>query len=186
MIAWFCRNLVPHAEVGPLVDYVAHRREQDPAFSIKGRTPVALQRGMREWHHHLGRRRSIRHVEFRRSDLQPLDLVRNVRDPRGNRVREVWHFREILDSTTLFDEGRAMGHCVYSYVPAIERLECSIWTLTLEDTTGHWRRLTIEVHPSMRRIVQARGRFNGLPEPRDMVALREWAGRNNLQIAGAG
>jgi hypothetical protein len=43
--------------------------------------------------------------------------------------------------------------------------------------------LTIEVRPSIRQIVQARGRFNRLPEPRDMLALDAWAGRNNLQVA---
>src|SRR5262249_52864067 len=47
VIAWFCRNPVDHAELGPLVDYVAHRVEEDGAFSMKGRTLPALERGMR-------------------------------------------------------------------------------------------------------------------------------------------
>ena len=75
-----------------------------------------------------------------------------------------------------------MGHCVFSYVRPIESGECSIWTLTLEDNTGHWRRLTIEVRPALRQIVQARGRFNRLPEPRDVLALEAWASRNKLQV----
>ena len=102
---------------------------------------------------------------------------------RGARIVEIWRFREILDSKTLADEGRVMGHCVYSYARRIQAGECSIWTLTLEDNTGHWRRLTIEVRPPPRQIVQARGRFNRLPEPREMLALEAWAGRNRLQIA---
>ena len=96
---------------------------------------------------------------------------------------EIWRLREVLDSKTLADEGRAMSHCVYSYARHIESGACSIWTLTLEDNTGHWRRLTIEVRPSIRQIVQARGRFNRLPEPRDMLALDAWASRNNLQVS---
>jgi hypothetical protein len=51
--------------------------------------------------------------------------------------------REILDAQALADEGHAMSHCVFWYVRPIEIGECSIWTLTLEDNTGHWRRLTI-------------------------------------------
>jgi hypothetical protein len=183
VIGWFGHNPVPHAELGPLVDYIAHRRAEDPTFSMKGRFLSALQRGMLEWHQDLGRRRSVKHVEFRRSGLRPLDLERKVRGASGQTEREIWRFREVLDTTTLADEGRAMGHCVYSYAGQIHNGGCAIWTLTLEDSTGHWRRLTIEVRLLQRRIVQARGRFNKRAEARDMVALREWAGRNNLEIA---
>ena len=91
--------------------------------------------------------------------------------------------REILDSKALLDEGRVMRHCVYSYAARIAKGDCAIWTLTLEDDAGHWRRLTVEVRPSLRAIVQARGRFNRMPEARDMVALNVWAGRNNLRGA---
>jgi PcfJ-like protein len=181
VIAWFCRNPVPHAELGPLVDYVAHRRAEEAAFSMKGRTLPALQRGMREWHRDLGRRKSVPHLVFRRSGLQPMDIERRVRNAAGGSARERWHFREVLDTTALADEGRAMGHCAYSYSGQIQSGACSIWTLTLEDATGHWRRLTIEVRG--RTVVQARGRFNRQAEARDLVALREWAGRNNLEIA---
>ena len=76
-----------------------------------------------------------------------------------------------------------MSHCVFSYARRIESGECSIWALTLEDNIGHWRRLTIEVRPSLRQIVQARGRFNRLPERRDMLALEVWASRNKLQLS---
>jgi hypothetical protein len=181
VLVWFCRNPVQHAELGPLVDYIAQRRAEDAAFSMRGRTLPALQRGMREWHHDLGRRKSVPHVVFRRSGLQPLDIERRVRDASGVCARERWHFREVLDTTALADEGRAMGHCAYSYSRQIQSGACSIWTLTLEDATGHWRRLTIEVRGCA--VVQARGRFNRQAEARDLVALREWAGRNNLEIA---
>jgi hypothetical protein len=66
---------------------------------------------------------------------------------------------------------------------AIEAGQCAIWTLTLRDDTGHWRRLTIEVRPPLRQIVQARGRFNAMPEPRDILALEAWATRNKLSIS---
>jgi hypothetical protein len=38
-----------------------------------------------------------------------------------------------------------------------------------------------EVRPSLRQIVQARGRFNRTPEPREVLALQAWATRNKLQ-----
>ena len=76
-----------------------------------------------------------------------------------------------------------MGHCVFSYARSIESGECAIWTQTLEDGAGHWRSLTIEVRPRRKEIVQARGRFNRAPEPRERIALDAWAARNALSVS---
>jgi hypothetical protein len=185
VLAWFGANpMLPQQEVGPLVDYVAQRRAETPAFAMKGRSALALLRGMREWHGELARARDVAGRVFPPSGFEPMDLDRTRRDRWGApRAVEVWHVREVLDARTLADEGRAMGHCVYSYVRMIEAGLCAIWTLTLRDDTGHWRRLTIEVRPALRQIVQARGRFNRSPEPRDLLALEAWATRNGLSLA---
>ncbi len=183
VLAWFGANpMLPAAEVGPLVDYIDHRRNEDPGFSMKGRSVLAMLRSMRQWHGDLAGVSAGSGRVFTPSGFQPMDIDRSRRSVKGDRIVEVWHVREVLDARTLADEGRAMGHCVYSYARSIERRECAIWTLTLEDDTGHWRRLTIEVRPALRQIVQARGRFNRMPEPRDTRALEEWAARNGLQV----
>jgi PcfJ-like protein len=187
VLVWLGANpMLPAAEVGPLVDYIDHRREEDPGFSMKGRSVLALMRGMREWHGDLARQSAASGRVFPPSGFQPMDLDRSRRGVVGRRVVEIWHVREVLDARTLADEGRAMRHCVFSYARSIEREQCSIWTLTLEDDTGHWRRLTIEVRPALRQIVQARGRFNRMPEPHDRRALDEWAVRNDLQVCLGG
>jgi hypothetical protein len=184
VLAWFAANpMLPQAEVGPLVDYIGHRRAQVANFSVRGRSVLALLRSMREWHGELAREKAVIPASFRPSGLAPLDLDRSRHNRWGVRVVEIWRLREILDARTLADEGRAMSHCVYSYAPRIGSGECAIWTLSLEDDTGHWRRLTIEVRPRSRQIVQARGRFNRLPHAGEMLALGEWATRNRLQIA---
>ncbi len=184
VLAWFCANpMLPLTEVGPLVDYIDQRRAETPGFSMKGRSALALLRAMRAWHGELAKARDVSDRVFAPSGLQPMDLDRSRRDRRGHRVTEVWHVREILDARTLADEGRAMGHCVYSYARAIVAGQCAIWTLTLRDDTGHWRRLTIEVRPSLRQIVQARGRFNARPGPLELLALEAWAARNTLSLS---
>jgi PcfJ-like protein len=183
VLVWLGANpMLPAAEVGPLVDYIDHRRGEDPGFSMKRRSVLAVMRGMREWHGDLARQSAASGRVFPPSGFQPMDLDRSRRSVERRRVVEVWHVREVLDARTLADEGRAMGHCVFSYARSIERRECSIWTLTLEDDTGHWRRLTIEVRPALRQIVQARGRFNRMPDAHDRRALDEWAVRNDLQV----
>jgi hypothetical protein len=183
-LAWFELNpMLSPREVPPLVDYIEHRRAEDPAFSLKGRSVLALMRAMQQWHRQLGRAKASAGRVFEPSGFQPMDLDRSRRDSRGNRIVEVWHVREILDARALADEGRAMGHCVFSYARSIESGECAIWTQTLEDGTGHWRSLTIEVRPRRREIVQARGRFNRMPEPRERLALGAWAARNALSMS---
>jgi hypothetical protein len=187
VLAWFSANpMLPQGEVAPLVDYIEHRRAESPSFSIKGRSVLAMMRGMREWHGQLAKERAASGRTFSASGLQPMDIDRSRRAASGQHLVEIWHFQEILDAKTLADEGRAMKHCVFSYARRIESGECAIWTLTLEDNTGHWRRLTIEVRPSLRQIVQARGPRNRLPEPRDTLALTAWATRNKLQLSLGG
>jgi hypothetical protein len=184
VLAWLCANpMLPQAEVGPLVDYIEHRRAEVPDFSMKGRGVLATIRAMREWHGQLAKEKAAAGRVFPASGLEPVDIDWSRRDSKGNRVVEIWHFREILDARTLADEGRVMGHCVYSYARWIENGQCSIWTATVEDNAGHWRKLTIEVRPSERQIVQARGRHNRSPEPKDVLALEAWATRNRLQVS---
>jgi hypothetical protein len=184
VLVWLAANpMLPHHEIGPLVDYVEHRRGETPGFSMKSRSARALLRGMRAWHGQLAREQRGLDRVFQPSGLLPMDLDRSRRDRLGNPIVEVWHVREVLDARTLADEGRAMGHCVYSYGRAIESGQCAIWTLTLRDDTGHWRRLTIEVRRPLRQIVQARGRFNARAEPRDLLVLEAWAARNALSVA---
>jgi hypothetical protein len=41
--------MLPQAEVGPLVDYIDHRRAKDPDFAIKGRSMLAMMHGMQQF-----------------------------------------------------------------------------------------------------------------------------------------
>jgi hypothetical protein len=58
--------------------------------------------------------------------------------------------------------------------------------MTLEDgrgATGTWAMLTIEVRNELRRVVQARGRFNRQPTSAEHHVLTRWAGVNRLTMA---
>jgi hypothetical protein len=182
VIQWLSSARPRHADVGPIADYIAHRRAAEPQFSMKGRRADALLRSMREWHADLAKVEAAAGRFFRPSGFAPADFDRSRRSSRGEAIREIWHVREILTATALADEGRAMRHCVYSYASAIERGDTSIWTLTLEDNTGHWRILTIEVRHAARRVVQARRKLNLAPEARDLAVLAAWAERNGLAM----
>jgi hypothetical protein len=58
--------------------------------------------------------------------------------------------------------------------------------MTLEDgrgETGVWAMLTIEVRNEIRRVVQARGRFNRTATSEEHAVLMRWAGMNGLEVA---
>jgi hypothetical protein len=75
----------------------------------------------------------------------------------------------------LDEEGRAMGHCVGSYAASCESGRVSIWSLKVVEPPGpETRLLTLEVSNADRQIVQARKRFNALPEPKELAILRRW------------
>jgi hypothetical protein len=186
VLRWLARaSMLDPARVGPLVDFLAYLRERDASFSMAGRSVAALLRGMEEWHRNLVREELVRGTVFQPSGLEPLELDVKQRDPTGAVHRGIWRIGEILSSKDLLDEGRRMNHCVSSYARSIENGQTSIWSMTLENgrgPTGHWAVLTIEVRNELRRVVQARGRFNRPATKAEHEILVRWAGLNGLTI----
>jgi len=186
VIEWFCRNpMLPMEQVGPLLDYLHHRHAADLSFGMKGRSVLATQRAMEVWHRELTKEKtwSREPKTWKPSGYLGYDLDRTHRNRAGKHVKEIWHVREILNRADLVEEGRAMHHCVASYASTIASGASSIWVVTEEDGTGHWRRLTIEVRKVGGTIVQVRGPCNRMPLSREIQVVREWAAKNKLSGA---
>lgn len=86
----------------------------------------------------------------------------------------IWIIEEILNSKNLADEDKAMKHCVYSYDERIASGKVSIGSLQKDSE----RKLTVEVENSSRIIVQARVKYNCLPDKKEMKILNKWASKN--------
>jgi hypothetical protein len=173
-------------EVAPLVDYIDHRRREEPGFTMKGRSPLAMLRAMKEWHGNLTKERAVSGKVFQRSGFAPLDFPSSRREAGGGVIKERWSIAELLTARTLAEEGKRMGHCVYSYAWRIEKGDTSIWSVKMEDglgETGRWHMVTLEVRNDLRRVVQARGRFNRAMTSREHAIVGQWAGMNNLKIS---
>ncbi len=188
VVEWFAKMAMLEVEnVGPIADYLAHRRRRDRKFTMKGRSALAVLRELRAWHGQLAEDRSTRGLAFGPSGFQAAtydDLAR--RGPNGRVIKEVWQVEEILTRQALADEGRRMGHCVYSYASLIDQRRVSIWAVTMRDglgETGRWAMLTVEVRNDARQIVQARGRFNRAATPGELNVLTRWASLNALRVA---
>lgn len=185
------RRLDP-AHVEPIVEYLhdqkfEHRRviigrdtvvylePPRPDLSIKGCTVASLLRRAIEW-------------RARRPSAEPeRRLIRWERSAIGEYRREgdegrAWTIRELLDSDELAAEGKAMRHCVAEYTGSCARRRSTIWSLGLEGPEGRRRVLTIEVAPASRQVLQASRKCNEDPDEASMAILREWAGREGLEV----
>jgi len=184
-LQWFVNlGMIDYAQIAPLTDYIAQRRHADPGFSLKGRSGGAMMRAQREWHGELAKAEALVGKFFQKSGFAPGVYDEYRRDACGL-VREKWEVTEVLDAKTLADEGRRMGHCVYSYAWRIEKREVSIWSVQMEDghgETGRWHQVTVEVRNDLRRVVQARGRFNRQMTAKELRIVTRWASTNRLTM----
>jgi hypothetical protein len=147
------------AQVGPGVDFLQHQRFEwrdgvssegvygkqpppRPDYSMKGRTVASIRRQVEEWHKQLGEEMHQPSLSWGHSPFKEFRLIEGSEE-QGN--ARVWTITELLTSQALFLEGRAMRHCVATYVQDCARRQTSIWSMQVENRHGRHRVLTIEV-----------------------------------------
>lgn len=207
VIHWLVRNPMLDPEwVGPVVDYIHHRKYEpqevplpggglgrgdpaEPNFSMKSRSAVKLLRQVEEWHARLARETRASTAEWHSCGIEGFELTEQ--GPGGAEV--CWRVCELTTTRELNAEGRAMHHCVRSYVGSCRRGKTAVFSLQLsvvepqaegatsaltrrrEGTRGDpedggrtsaERIMTVAVNPHTRQITQARGRFNALSSGR--------------------
>jgi hypothetical protein len=198
LIRFFVRNpLLDTTHYQPIVDYIWNRKYENqavfvargvvenrgpaqPGFSMAGRTPETLLRHVEEWHGRLGRTARGSLLQWAHSPAADFELVEGRRESKTMRI---WRIVELVSSSELEEEGRALGHCVATYAASCHRGVSSIWSLRCETEKTSKRLLTVEVNAKSREVVQARGLGNRLPEPKEIEILRRWAAAARLRIA---
>ena len=184
--------------VGPIVDYINHQKYvptegggPQPGYAMKGRSAVKLLRQVEEWHEQLAHARRQPGGQWSGSGIGEFA---EEDDEEGLR----WTIHELTSAKELRLEGRAMKHCVASYVANCRRGSKSVWSLQAADAEGRSAHVaTIAVHNPSRRVVEVRGRCNAalsgkglqnkrLQRPyRDLLArsgavLRKWIDAEEL------
>jgi PcfJ-like protein len=168
---FFAHHPTTILEMNDLVDYLQAARQEDPRFSLKGRTLLALRRRMAEWH------RALRNLASggRWNGYRLHDV--SYADDQGG---PVWRFHQIKSGAELAREGGRMSHCVVTYRDKCARGDCSIWSLTDAQSGGRASRsLTIEVAGD-RTIVQCRGFANRGATPEEIEIVKRWAAEHGL------
>ena len=168
--------------VGPIVDFIQAQKFEpqehalpgggvergeppQPNFSMKSRSLPKLLGHVEEWHERLARdTRVYTGGSWAPSGIGALEWL-DEEDP-AEPVR--WTIHEILGGRELVAEGKAMNHCVASYVNNCRRGNTSIWSMQAQEAKGRPHQvMTIAVQSGGRHISQARGRRNALPRAKD-------------------
>jgi hypothetical protein len=178
VLAWLCKNpMFDLTQLGPVLDYISYRKNQDKDFSMKGRSVLAVIRGMNEWHGELTKQRN-----FEESNYKPSGFKNGkwevTRKERTGHFHELWKVEEILTSKELQKEGSTHGHCVASYGRSITSGQVSIWSMTCNGE----KKITIEVRNQSKKIVQARGRFNRMYNNEEYKYMLKWSQDNGFII----
>ena len=176
-IRWLCRDpRIEPGTVGHVVDYLRHRREQDPSFVVESRRLVHLAPQLVRWHAELCTA-TVQDEALPGSGLSSGRF--EVPAPGDPDEREQWEVFELRDARTIAIEGTMMRHCVASYLPVVRRGTTSIWSLRRNGR----RRATIEVSNRTRKVVQIKGRKNREPTARELAFVHKWARLAGLELA---
>ena len=145
-----------------------------PGMSMKGRNPQTLLDEVEAWHNKISKERGSGYIEWHSTGIKGFQVTETFQ----NKPRH-WDIVELTNSKLLSDEGRVMHHCVGSYKHSASQGRCSIWSLKCDGE----RVITIEVNNSNKLIVQARGKFNKMPEGKSVEMIRKWAQSQELGIS---
>ncbi|MCB1149917.1 PcfJ domain-containing protein [bacterium] len=180
-----CRWLSRHGpftddEVEMLTDEIDTQWDENPAWSLRGRTPASI-RTIRE------SRKLKERLEAQdcpdRFPASGLKAMTWESEAWGEMHPTVWTMQEILTLRRLADEGRGMHHCVATYCHEASEGRVSLWSLRRNGR----RRLTVQVNhedlgdrDQAAIVWNAAGPCNRDPRPDELHHLRLWTEENGL------
>lgn len=166
-------GLFNHDKLTELIDYVREAKRENAAYSLKGRTLQSLLRQSDEWHKHI---LLVKGAQiWKASGIGGYEMKKK---------EEAVRIEELTGSKLLADEGKAMRHCVGSYVPYCVSGKTAIFSL--RKYTGDFLMetlATIEVNIFNKRVVQAKAKMNNKISDEARKHLQRWAGGNGLAIS---
>lgn len=151
----------------------------DPAFCLSGRTAASVRRLSDAWHRRFRQPNFGDDTQTGRRHTSWQEAFADWEQRFGSvLVRAV----ELTTGRALMEEGAHQGHCVGGYAAACRANRSRIVSLRWFEGDEEITRLTVEIRPSDRRVVQIRGRFNRRPAPEEKEVVRLWADRHDLRI----
>lgn len=181
VLRWFLENpMLDLVHFAPVVDYIRNKKfiaADQPNFTMKGRSADTLLKEVELWH--TGLKASAKNRSW-----ASYNVFENYKKEVGkDEHKTLWTIQEIKTEKELFQEGRAMRHCVGSYAHSCINGSTSIWSMTSKSFGQVKNELTIEVRNAEKRIVQARGFANAFPYGAAKDHMQQWAFQNGIKIS---
>lgn len=181
LMIFFCNNPeVDIKEINDIMDYInRYCVDEDPFYSIKGRSLQSIRKGMEQWHSFLRNSKSMSHHNWK-----PLDIP-NFACSFGKGVDKIrYEFNQITNGKNLALEGKQMRHCVYSYINGCKQGNTAIISVIRRVNMTQKNSLTIQVdlHYGTMSIRQVRGYANRLPNPQEQAAVRAFSNATGIRI----
>jgi len=196
VIQFFINNpMLDTNQYGPIVDYIYNQKytpigniavdgriinlgPPQPGLSMHRRNPETLLSQVERWHKDLNKKGNQQSLAWKTCGINGMEWEE------GNEKNKKIHIvKELLSSSDLQKEGKAMHNCVSSYGHSCNNYRSAIYSYSILTTVGIEKRLTVEVNIVMRQIVSIRSDYNKEPKMIDMANLRKWAQQRNLGFA---
>jgi hypothetical protein len=165
------RTQMRRGEEHELLDFLVAAM-QDRTFQIRGRTLNSVRRLSTRWHQQMRWYGGL--------ELHWAEAFERMSKPfAGGRIE----FVELTTGMQLMEEGLHQSHCVGSYARSCHggfaRIVSARFGGSNKETP---RRVTIEIFPEKKSIVQIRTKCNALPNEKYLDEIKLWAKANNLTI----
>lgn len=189
--------------LGDLCDFVLVKmnenkrcRKNRTAFTFSGRTIFSVIGLVNKWHKELREeenlrreRVSVRHGEQKnRKNENPLDTSHwkglGISQFQYKTDECIWTVTELLSAKALLNEGQKMKNCIASYYHRCAAGDCSIFTLEcVYPISGIvYKKATLEVSPSNRVLLQAKGKCNTAVTQKTTAVINRWAAASGITV----
>ncbi len=168
---------------GEVVDYLRGRIDggRHAPLRLHGRDPAWLLGEVRGWHRELSSMTLSHEAARQEFPAGEIGGFRCADEPvDGADSGYGWRIRRLRNALELHEEGRALGHCVFTYAKQCMRGECSIWSLVRTEPEGTERR-SATIRVMNQRVVEAKGLANRLLDREERAVVARWMTQENLQ-----
>lgn len=181
--------------IGDLSDFVLEKLQENKKikkrhllFTFSGRTITSVIKLTNEWHESLRREETARQNqreayrrERNRLNEKPSYISKwdgmGLTHFRYETTECIWTIIELKTSQDLLNEGRKMKNCIASYANRCAAGDCAIFTVEklFPFNQQSEKTATLEVIPSKRTLIQAKGKCNSAVPLKTLSIIKRWA-----------
>jgi hypothetical protein len=169
------KNGLSSRYVTEVMDYIRHKVFiEGVQLEIKHKKVQNLLTDMRNWHQQMNEM-SIKRPQNRKLPDAGID---DLKIDFGGKEYEITQLRKFSE---LYQEGKVLNHCVYTYRNYCLNKRCFIFSLRLiksEDVKSPL--ITLEIQGNQ--IVQAKGKYNRKPTEIERTLIQIWANEKDLRL----